>query len=76
VTATTVVFSSRLYPRPAVEAVAAKFAEVCPLALAEVPEGTRATITLPLEGREELTAEFCNAVLAAAIEMHLGMVAR
>jgi hypothetical protein len=65
-------FSTRIYPRSAVEAAATAFRGICDVSLADDPVGTRATLELPDGAGEEVVGEFCNLALAAAIEARLG----
>jgi hypothetical protein len=65
-------FSARIYPRSAVEGAASAFQGVCQVRLDNDPVGTRATLELPDGAGEDVVGEFCNLVLAAAIETRLG----
>jgi hypothetical protein len=72
VTAVERVFAARLYPREAVLTAAEQFREVCPVEVLDLPKGTRAILEVPPGADDEVVGEFCNAVLAAAMELHLG----
>jgi hypothetical protein len=65
------VFDLAIYPRAAIEQAATRFAAVCAVSLTDDRHGTRATLVLPNDAGREVADEFCNLVLATAIELHL-----
>jgi hypothetical protein len=72
VSARTRTFSTKLYPRSALEAAVLSFQGICEVRLAEEPTGICATFELPTGATETVIDEFCNVALIASVEAQLG----